>query len=158
MSAVVLGAGVGTGCYVYEPVTSSMIVPGKPIAIDLNDLGRLNLATLIGPEVKRVSGMLVSQSPNEYVMRVNQLTFFNQKESQWSGEAITIRNDYVSSLYQEKLSPSRTALAVGAAAAGVGALLAARNLIANGNSSDETKNPPPPPPTSRGTPAGRGNQ
>lgn len=128
-----------------------MIAPGKSIAVDLNDLGRLNLATLIGPEVKRVSGVLVSQSANEYVMRVNQLTFFNQKESQWSGEAITIRNDYVGTLYQEKLSPSRTALAVGGAAAGVGALLAARNLIVNGNSNDETKNPPPPPATtSRG--------
>jgi hypothetical protein len=150
-AAVILCAGVATGCYVYEPVTASMIAPGKSIAIDLNDLGRLNLATLIGPEVKRVSGVLVSQSANEYVMRVNQLTFFNQKESQWSGEAITIRNDYVGTLYQEKLSPSRTALAVGGAAAGVGALLAARNLIVNGNSNDETKNPPPPPATtSRG--------
>ena len=156
-AAVVLGAGVATGCYVYEPVTASMIAPGKSIAIDLNDLGRLNLANLIGPEVKRVSGVLVSQSANEYVMRVNQLTFFNQKESQWSGEAVTVRNDYVSTLYQEKLSPSRTALAVGAAAASVGALMAARNLVANGNNDGDTKPPPPPPPQSRGTPAVRGN-
>jgi len=150
IAAVVLCAGVATGCYVYEPATS-VIEPGKSMAIDLNDLGRLNLAPLIGPEVKRVSGVLVSQSPNEYVMRVTELTFFNQKEAEWSGEAITVRNDYVSSLYQEKLSASRTALAIGSAAAGVGALIAARNLAANGSGSDETKNPPPPPATtSRG--------
>src|SRR5207237_3146503 len=94
-TAAILSGNIATGCYVYEPVTSSMVAPGKTIAVDLNDLGRLNLASLIGPEVKRVSGVLVSQSNSEYVIRVNQLTFFNGKESDWSGEAVTVRNDYV---------------------------------------------------------------
>src|SRR2546430_2175942 len=98
----VLSASVVTGCYVYEPVTSSMVAPGKTIALDLNDLGRLNLAALIGPEVKRVSGVLVSQASGEYVVRVTELDFFNGKESQWSGEAITVRKDYVNTVYEEK--------------------------------------------------------
>ena len=150
ITAVVLGAGIATGCYVYEPVTASMLAPGKSVAIDLNDLGRLNLAQLIGPEVKRVSGVLVSQTPNEYVLRINQLTFFNQKEAAWSGEAVTIRNDYVSTLYEEKLSSSRTALAVAGGAGAVGALLAAKSLIGNGNSTGDTKTNPPGGQASRG--------
>jgi hypothetical protein len=150
ISAAVLSAGIAAGCYVYEPVTSSMIAPGKSIAIDLNDLGRLNLASLIGPEVRRISGVLVSQSNAEYVVRVNQLGFFNGKTSEWSGEAVTVRNDYVSALYEEKLSASRTAVAVAGGAAGVGALLAARNLIGLGGNGDETKPTPPTPTTQRG--------
>lgn len=150
VTAAILSGSFATGCYVYEPVTSSMVAPGKTIAVDLNDLGRLNLASLIGPEVKRVSGVLVSQSNSEYVIRVSQLTFFNGKESEWSGEAITVRNDYVSTLYQEKLSGSRTALAVAGGVGAAGALLAARNLIANGGSSDETKPTQPTPGSQRG--------
>jgi hypothetical protein len=137
--AAVLSGSFAIGCYVYEPVTSSMIAPGKTIAVDLNDLGRLSLASLIGPEVKRISGVLVSQSNSEYVIRVTQLGFFNGKESEWSGEAVTVRNDYVSTLYQEKLSSSKTALAFAGGLGAAGALLAARNLIVNGSSSDEGK-------------------
>ena len=150
ITAVVLGAGIATGCYVYEPVTASMLAPGKSIAIDLNDLGRLNLAPLIGPEVKRVSGSLVSQTPNEYVIRINQLTFFNQKEAAWSGEAVAVRNDYVSTLYEEKLSSSRTALAFAGGAGAVGALLAAKSLISGNGSGTDTKPPVPPANAQRG--------
>ena len=150
LAAVALCATFAAGCYVYQPATASMIAPGKSIAVDLNDLGRLNLAPLLGPEVKRISGTLVSQSANEYVMRVTQLTFFNSKESQWSGEAVTVRSDYVSTLYEEKLSPSRTAMAVGAAAASVGGLIAAKSLIAGGGPNTETKPTPPAPTTQRG--------
>ncbi len=149
-TAVALSVGFVTGCYVYEPVTASMLAPGKTIALDLNDLGRLNLASLIGPEVKGVSGVLVAQSSNEYVVRVNQLTFFNKREAQWSGEAVTVRSDYVTALYEERLSSSRTALAVAGGAGVVGALLAAKAIAGAGNGSDEAKPTQPPVTTSRG--------
>ena len=150
VTTVALSLGSVTGCYVYEPVTASMVAPGTAVAIDLNEMGRLNLASLIGPEVRRVSGMLVSESSNEYVVRVNQLTFLNQRESQWGGEALTVRSDYVSALYAERLSASRTALAFAGGAGAVGALLAAKSLLGNGGGSNDPKPPQPPNPASRG--------
>src|SRR6266536_847905 len=101
-AAVVLCAGAASACYVYQPSTSSLLAPGKSIALDLNDLGRLNLANQIGPEVKRIAGVLVSQTNNDYVLRVSQISFFNGRTSEWSGEAVNVRGDYVSGVYEEK--------------------------------------------------------
>jgi hypothetical protein len=152
-SAVVLSASAASGCYVYEPSTATLLSPGKSIALDLNDLGRLNLANLIGPEVKRIAGVLVSQTNNDYVIHVSQLVYFNGRTSEWSGEAVNVRGDYVSGVFEEKLSASRTALAVAGGVAGVGALVAARNLVANGTDNTDTKGNP------GGTPvSSRGNQ
>lgn len=139
IAAVVLCATAAGGCYVYEPSTATLLAPGKSIALDLNDLGRLNLANQIGPEVRRISGILVSQANDTYVLHVNQIGFFNGRTSDWSGEAVNVRKDYVSGVYEEKLSGSRTALAVASAAAGVGALLAARNLNASGSGTNDNK-------------------
>ena len=138
-TATVLCGSAATGCYVYEPSTSSLLAPGKSIALDLNDLGRLNLSNQIGPEVKRISGILVSQSNGNYVLHVSEITFFNARTSEWSGEAVNVRADYVSGVYEQKLSGSRTALAVAGSVAGVGALIGARSLIANGSGGGDNK-------------------
>jgi hypothetical protein len=145
ITAAVLSTGAAYGCYVYEPTTASMLAPGKSVALDLNDLGRLNLASQIGAEVKRITGVLVSQSSNNYVLHVNQLSFFNGRTSEWSGEAINVRSDYVSSVLEERLSASRTALAVAGSVAGVGAIVAAHSLVGNGTSTNDTKNGGTPP-------------
>src|SRR5437868_8947310 len=128
LTAAVLCATGAAGCYTFEPTMSTMLAPGKSVALDLNDLGRLNLGPQIGQEVRRVQGILVSQSSTGYVVRVNQVDFFNGRSAQWSGEAVNVRNDYVGIVYEEKLSPSRTALAVASGVAGVGAIVAAKAL------------------------------
>ena len=145
ITAVVLCTSAAYGCYVYEPTTASLLAPGKSVALDLNDLGRLNLSSQIGPEVHRISGVLVSQSSNNYVLHVNQLSFFNGRTSEWSGEAVSVRTDYVSGVLEEKLSASRTALAVAGSMAGVGAIVAAHSLNGSGNANTDTKSGGTPP-------------
>jgi hypothetical protein len=136
---IALGAGGALGCYVYEPTMSSLLVPGKSVALDLNDRGRLDLAPLIGAEVRRLSGVLVSQTSAEYVMHVNQLGFFNGRTAEWSGEAVRVPSEDVGTVLAEKLSPSRTALAVAAGVAGVGGLLASHSLTGGSNGTGEQK-------------------
>jgi hypothetical protein len=136
VTAVILCAGAASGCYVYEPSTASLLVPGRSVALDLNDLGRLTLANQIGPEVKRISGVLVSETSDHYVLHVNQISFFNGRTSDWSGEAVSVRADFVNGVLEEKLSASRTALAVAGGIAGVGAIVAAHSLNGSGNTND----------------------
>ncbi len=126
MLAAVLCAGGSYGCYTYVPSSASVLAPGKPVAFDLNDLARLNLSPVIGPEVRRISGVLVEQTNSDFVVRVNEITFLNGRASEWSGEAVRVRADYVTTVLEEKLSPGRTALAVLGGAGVVGGLLAAK--------------------------------
>ncbi len=140
--AAVLCAGGSYGCYTLVPSSASLLAPGKPVALDLNDLGRLNLSPLIGPEVRRLSGVLVAQTNSDFVVRVNEITFLNQRTAEWSGEAVRVRADYVTTVLEEKLSPGRTALAVLGGAGVVGGLLAAKLGGNTAGSAGSEKVPP----------------
>lgn len=147
--AAVLCVTFAAGCYTFVPSESSLLAPGKPIALDLNDLGRLNLSELVGGDVARLSGFLVDQSASAYTVRVNQLTYLNGRTAEWSGESVNVRRDFVRGVYEQKLSPSKTALAVLAGAGAIGGLIAARSIIGSGDADTPKPTPPAPPTTIR---------
>lgn len=60
--AAVLGGGCALGCYTYVPSQASYLQPGREVAFDINDLGRVNLNAQIGAEVARVAGILQQQT------------------------------------------------------------------------------------------------
>lgn len=149
--AAVLCATFAAGCYTLVPSASSLLAPGKQVALELNDVGRLNLAGQIGGDVMRVQGALVQQSSAGYTLKVTQLTYLNGRTAEWSGEAVTVRDDYARGVYEYKISSSRTAGAVLAGAAVVGGLIAAKGITGSGDTSNPTKPTPPTPPVgSRG--------
>lgn len=137
------------GCYTYVPSDPSRLIPGQQVAYDLNDLGRLNLSSQIGEEVARVAGVVVQQSPASSTLKVTELTYLNGRSTQWSGEAITIRQDFIKASYEQQLSKSKTAAAALAGAAGVGALIAARAIVGSsvGDNGGKTGGTPPTTPT-----------
>lgn len=142
---------VAAGCYTYVPSEGSHLVPGRQVALDLNDLGRLNLTSLIGGDVTRLAGTLVEQSATEYTLKTTKVTFLNGRTAEWSGEPVTLKQEYVRGVYEQKLSPSKSAAVAVAAAAGiVGGIIAGVGLTGIGTSSDTKKPPPPPPNTNRG--------
>jgi hypothetical protein len=140
--AVVLGSTFALGCYTYVPSQASYLQPGKEVALDINDLGRVNLSTQIGAEVARVSGILQQQTGTDYTVKVSELTYLNGRTAMWSGEAVTIRTDYVGSVLEKKISPGKTAAAVVASAGVVGGAIAAHTLITGGNGGGDNKPPP----------------
>lgn len=148
--AAVLGCGCTLGCYTYVPSQASYLQPGREVALDINDLGRVNLNTQIGAEVARIAGILQQQTGTDYTIKVSELTYFNGKTAMWSGEPVTIRNDYVSGVLEKKLSPGKTAAAVVASAGVVGGAIAAHTLITGGNGGGDNKPPPGTGTSSRG--------
>lgn len=148
--AAVLGSGCILGCYTYVPSQASFLQPGREVALDINDLGRVNLNTQIGAEVARVAGILQQQTGTDYTIKVSELTYLNGRTAMWSGEPVTIRNDYVGSVLEKKLSPGKTAAAVVASAGVVGGAIAAHTLITGGNGGGDSKPPPGTGTSSRG--------
>ena len=105
-------------------------------------MGRVNLTPTIGADVARLTGTLVQQGNADYSLRVDELTYLNGKSSQWSGEAVTIKQDFVRTVFQRKFSSGKTAAAVLAGAGIVAGAMVTKNINGSGDSSGDTKTPP----------------
>jgi hypothetical protein len=126
-AASLLGA-----CYVYRPMTAVEPHPGMRVAIDLNDQGRVALVTSVGPEVARVEGALVSAADGEYVLRVYDVFGLRGSRTKWSGETVSLRQEYVQRIREKRLSGGRTAWVVGGVLGAVVSLVAGTDLVGVG--------------------------
>lgn len=146
LSAAALLSGALNGCYEFVPAQTDVLVPGKPIALEINDQGRVGLGNQIGAEVRRLSGTLVSQSDQDYSLRVTELTFLNNRTSQWSGERVTVPRQYARTVFEQRLSGGRTMMATAVSAGLIVAAILVGSLTGRGGSSPDPPAPPPPPP------------
>jgi hypothetical protein len=150
VTAAFLCGSVTAGCYTFVPSEGSLLVPGRPVALDLNDLGRLNLSSQIGGDVMQLSGTLVQESAAAYTIKTMQVTYLNGRTADWSGEPVIVGQEYVRGVYRQRISPGKTVAAVAAAVAIVGGVIVGNGLSGSGNAGGTGKNPPPPPSSSRG--------
>jgi len=144
--AATLLSGALNACYEFVPAQSDVLIPGKPVALEINDQGRVSLGTVIGPEVRRVSGTLLSQSDQDYQMRVTQLTFLNNRTSRWSGEQLTVPRQFARTVFEQRLSHGRTMAATLVSAGLVVGGILVSTLVGRGGTDQGSSKPPPPPP------------
>ena len=125
------------GCYVYTPLNPTQPEPGARLALDLNDEGRVAMATSVGPEVARVEGALVGSSGTEYVIQVSDVLGLGGTRTRWSGETVSVRQEHVKRIRERRFSGTRTAVVVGGAVAAlVGVVLGVDLLGAGGGDSN----------------------
>ncbi len=121
-----------SGCYQYVSTAGTRPVTGERYSLDLTDAGRVGLAERLGSGVIRVEGTLLRMTDTAYVMSVAGIETINGGSSHWSGERVSIPPQYISRLQGRELSRGRTAAAIGAAAAALGAFIATRSLLGGG--------------------------
>lgn len=127
------------GCYTLEPARGPAPELGTVIGLDINDAGRSALGGSMGPEIGQIEGRLVGKDSSEYVVAVTALHLLRGGEQVWHGENVRVKSEYVTSLYERRFSPARSA-ALAAAGVGAVALIATRSLIGLGKS-DPGKTP-----------------
>ncbi|MDQ6612665.1 MAG: hypothetical protein M3Y64_09560 [Gemmatimonadota bacterium] len=120
-----------TGCYTLQPVVATGPLIGTEVALDINDVGRLALATPIGPEIAQLEGRLVRRDSNEYVIAVSVVRQLRDVEQKWTGEKVSLKSEYVSAVHQRKFSRGRSAI-IGAAAVAVVGYLVSRAISGAG--------------------------
>jgi hypothetical protein len=113
VAAVILVA----GCYTLEPTTRLAPELGRPIALDINDAGRVALGGSMGPEISQVEGRLVQRTPADYLVAVSSIHLVRGGEQTWSGEQVHIKPEFVSSMYERRFSKGRTVALTTVAAA-----------------------------------------
>jgi hypothetical protein len=146
LSAATLLSGSLNACYEFVPAQTDVLLPGKPIALEINDQGRVGLGNQIGAEVRRLSGTLVSQTDQDYQLRVTELTFLNDRTSQWSGEQVRVPRQFARTVFEQKLSGGRTLMATAVSAGLIVAGILVASLSGRGGSGQDSSKPPPPPP------------
>jgi hypothetical protein len=146
LCAALLLSGALNGCYEFVPAQTDVMAPGKPIALEINDQGRVGLGNVIGAEVRRLSGTLIAQSDQDYEMRVTELTYLNDRTSQWSGEQLRVPKQYARTVFEQKLSTGRTLTASLVSAGLILAAILTSSLTGRGGNDGGVSKPPPPPP------------
>ncbi|HVO34166.1 MAG TPA: hypothetical protein VMT21_01300 [Gemmatimonadales bacterium] len=127
------------GCYSYVPVESAP-TPGVGMEVELNDLGRVEMARTIGPSVVSIEGVLESRSDTAFVVRVMQIVGEDGRATRWEGEQVTIRPAYVEQMGTRRFSVGRTVVASAMAGAGFLAVVMSLNLNGQGGTPSSAGN------------------
>jgi len=114
------------GCFTYNNVPHTEALPGREVQVDLNVMGRTELADRIGPEVRSVTGRLAATDSSGLTVAISKTTVMNGDDNGWHGEPVVIPNRYIAQTGERTLSRGKTvvlmALLVGAAS-GLGLLV-----------------------------------
>lgn len=107
------------GCYTYQPTGGVVPAAGNRVALQVSDAGRLVLGGAMGPEIDRVEGLLIQKDSAEYVVAVTGIRTIRGGGQVWSGEKVHVKSEFVTGVYERRLSKRRTLIA---SALGVGAM------------------------------------
>jgi hypothetical protein len=106
-------------CYQSVPVSTGVPSVEREVVVELNERGSLDLAPLLGAQLKEVHGRVVSFSNGIYELSVSQTVSRGGVETLWRGENASIRSDYVRQLQQRELDGKRTTIVTVATVTGV---------------------------------------
>jgi len=128
-------------CYTLVPRPgNTMPTPGSRIALDLNDAGRAAMGGLMGPEIAQIEGRLVGSEGTTLDVAVLAVRLLRGGEQVWKGERVTLRREYITTMYDKQFSKGRTAIA---SAVGIGVITYfATRALAGYLQGDQGKTPP----------------
>lgn len=116
-------------CFTYADLPREDLAAGHEIRVDLTGDGRTALAGRLGPQVRSVTGRLVSSDSSSITVALTKTSLLTGDDNVWHGEQATIADRYINHTAMRKLSTPKTIGLValfGGAVAGV-VVLAARS-------------------------------
>jgi hypothetical protein len=118
---VVLGVmPAALGCYQYAPLdTSTGVQAGEHVAVEITDRGRAELSDRLGTGVLRLEGTLTRTDSVDLEMNVWRVAHFRGPVTRWSGENVTVKREFASSVQARTLNRGKTFAVAGAAVVGL---------------------------------------
>jgi hypothetical protein len=111
--ARVLVVGVGlsvVGCFGYYPRADGTGLVGRDLVLSLSDSGSVVLARQIGAQIGEVTGRIITDSANTYMVSMVSVRSRMGIETDWKGEHIAIPRPLVSQIAERRFSRTRTAV------------------------------------------------
>ena len=137
---VVAALGLTTACYTYAPAGSAAAPPepGRLVAFDITDAGRVALASGLGSGAERVEGELVSRTDSLLTLRVTGVRYRDGASARWSRESFGLRPEYVATTRERRFSRGRTLALAATALGALAALMITQDLSIFGTPGRET--------------------
>lgn len=107
-----------SGCYSFLPQNVSEVRPNTIVAVDISDVGRVALADRVGQEVAVLEGKVQARDTAIHML-VSKVRYLNGLENEWQGQVVSLRPEDLKKVTLRTFSKRRTALMIGAAAAGL---------------------------------------
>lgn len=136
LGAGLIAPGLAAACYTYTPLAATP-EPASHVSMVLTDFGRLHASSQIGPQADRLEGNVIATSDSGYTLAVSGVKSIHGDWVKWTGETVSVRRDYVASVYRRELSKPRTVLVVAGAAAAVTAVILGFDLFGLGAEGDD---------------------
>ena len=113
------------GCYNYRSVRRSELAPATHVVVMLTEDGSAQLTNYLGPTVRVVRGVFMSATERGLLMSVASVENERGDVLQWKGETVMVPGEFVRSIDERRMAPSKTVLLAGAGVAGFFAAYAA---------------------------------
>lgn len=136
-----------TACFTYVPPQAGANYDDRIIRIELNRDGTDALTSVLGNDVKAVSGRTRYADADSVVLDVKETTLTNRQVVSSTGATVTVRKDYQEKVEVQVLDRKRTGVMV--AVWTVGAIIVAVAAKAVGSGGVDGGGGPPPPTTTR---------
>ena len=120
------------GCYNYSSVKRSELVPATHVVVMLTEDGSEQMTNYLGPSVQVVRGVFLSTTERGLRMSVSSVENHRGDVLQWKGETVVVPGEFVRSVDERRIAPSKTVLLAGAGLAGFFAAYAAFGVGTNG--------------------------
>jgi len=111
--------------------------PGLRIVLELNDRGRVALSDSVGQSASQIEGALVSRTDSTYVIRVQAIEYVSGQRQRWTGETLTVREEFLRDVRARHVSRTRTAVVAGVVSSSVIAFIVTRDLFGLGGGGRE---------------------
>jgi hypothetical protein len=99
------------GCYVYRPLGTAGPLGRDRVRLALTDSGAVVLASQLGPATEEVSGRLLQDSADAYVVSVLETRRRGGAEMDWKGERVAVPRVLIARAEERRFSHRRTLLA-----------------------------------------------
>ncbi len=121
-----------SGCYRYDPLTTSSPAPGTYVAATLSDGASEELTRSLGPGAFVVRGRVLATDERGLLVSVSSVETKRGILLPWQGEAVALPSDGIASLDVRRLAKGRSLLLVGAGVGGLVATTIAFSLVGGG--------------------------
>lgn len=121
------------GCYVMQPIGDTGRPSQEIVRLELNDAGRAAIGPLMGPEIQSIEGRFIDLQNETYTIGVRSVRRFTGELQRWSGETVHIKQEYIRSANERRLSTGRTVALSAVALGAVTAVVISLDIIGFGS-------------------------
>ena len=116
---------------------------GQIVELQVTDRGRVGLGDRLGPGVQLITGRLVSEQPNDFVIAITSIKNIDGETTRWSGDTTRVDRGFIATVKGRQFSATRTALIAVAAGAAVYLMVSSKLLGAFSDSKVDGETGPP---------------